>query len=328
MLVSSATRFEADLSPTDETLRRAAASAPHSPFLTPAFAQAQRRTGKEIALLSLRGDEELPMCCLAGTKRGRLRTTVEVFSLPDGGDRPEFAAGLLRFCRSVSADLLIVESLGSRTRGLPPLDGRISHRTRCEHVWGLRGKDLWAGLSANHRRNVTRARKAGVAVVAAPDEAALAAHVRLTDASLVRREQRGEDVRSGDGQASSWGVLLETGAGYLYQAHLGEDVLSSILVLKAADGAYYHSAGTSPEGMRLGASQLLIFDVATRLAGEGLAVFNLGGAEPSSEGLYRFKVGFGTSTQELEAATYQVGGVVRRGMLWLADSARAVLSRS
>ena len=328
MLVSSGTRFEADLSPPDETLRRAAASAPHSPFLTPSFAHAQRRTGKEIALLSLRGDGDLLACCLAGTKRGRLRTTVEVFSLPEGGDRPEFAEGLLRFCRSVSADLLVVESLGSRTRSLPPLAGRISHRTRCEHVWSLRGKDLWAALSANHRRNITRARKAGVAVIAAEGDSALATHLRLTDASLVRREQRGEDVRTGDLQASSWGVLLETGAGCLYQAHLGEEVLSSILVLKASDGAYYHSAGTSPDGMRLGASQLLIFDVATRLAAEGLSVFNLGGAEPASEGLYRFKVGFGTSAQELEAASYQVGGVVRRGMLWLADSARAVLSRS
>ena len=328
MLVSSGVRFEVDPAPGDGALQRAADSAPSSPFLTPAFAHAQRRAGKEIALLSLRDDGELRSCCLAATKRGRLRTTVEVFSLPDGGDRPEFAEGLRQFCRSVSADLLVVETLGSRTRGLPTLGGRISHRTRCEHVWTLPGKDLWAGLSANHRRNITRARKAGVVVAPAHEDAALATHLRLTDASLVRREQRGEDVRSGDSQAASWGLLLETHAGRLYQARLGDEVLSSILVLTAPDGAYYHSAGTSPEGMRLGASQLLIFDVATRLAAEGLSLFNLGGAEPTSEGLYRFKVGFGTTPQELEAASYQVGSVVRRGMLWLADSARAVLSRS
>ena len=328
MLVSAGARFEADLSPRDETLARAATSAPYSPFLTPAFAHAQRRTGKEIALLSLRADGDLRAYCLAGTKRGRLRTTVEVFSLPEGGDRPEFAEGLLRFCRSVSADLLDVGSLGSRTRGLPPLSGRISHQTRCEHIWSLRGKDLWSALSANHRRNITRARKGGVMVVAADGDSALATHLRLTDASLIRREQRGEDVRLGESQASGWGVLLETGAGCLYQARLGEEVLSSILVLKASDGAYYHSAGTSPDGMRLGASQLLIFDVATRLAAEGLSVFNLGGAEPANEGLYRFKIGFGTNAQELEAASYQVGSAVRRGMLWLADSARAALSRS
>lgn len=327
MLVSSGVRVEADLAPDDEALQRGANSAPHSPFLTPAFAHAQRRTGKEIALLSLRDDGELRSCCLAGTKRGRLRTTVEVFSLPEGGDGLEFAEGLRQLCRSVSADILVVDTLGSRTRRLPPLGGQISHRTRCEHVWSLRGKDLWAGLSANHRRNITRARKAGVATGPTLEDSALAAHLRLTDASLARREQRGEDVQSGDSQAASWGVLLETRAGRLYQAHLGDDVLSSILVLTASDGAYYHSAGTSPEGMRLGASQLLIFDVATRLAAEGLSIFNLGGAEPTSEGLYRFKVGFGTAPQELEAASYQVGSVVRRGMLWLADSARAVLSR-
>jgi hypothetical protein len=79
--------------------------------------------------------------------------------------------------------------------------------------------------------------------------------------------------------------------------------------------------------MRQGASQFLVLDVATRLAAEGRSLFNLGGAEPASEGLYRFKAGFGTSARQLEAATYQVAGAVRRSVLWLADSARAVLSR-
>lgn len=320
--------FDLDAAPREDVLQRAAETAPYSPFLTPAFADAQRRGGREIALLSLRRDTEMVSCCLAATKRGRLHTMVEIFSLPEGGDRPEFAEGLLHLCRSVTADLLAVDSLGSRVRGVPPLGGRISHRTRREHIWSLAGKDLWSDLSANHRRNVTRARKAGVVVAVAEGEANLERHLALTDASLARRERRGEHVQTGDPQLASWRVLLETGAASLYQARLGDEVLSSILLLKAREGAYYHSAGTSPEGMRLGASQMLIFEVATRLSVEGLSVFNLGGAEPANEGLHRFKVGFGTSSQELEAATYQVAGVVRRGVLWLADSARAVLSRS
>lgn len=319
---------ELDTAPREAALRRAAETAPYNPFLTPAFADAQRRGGKEIALLSLRNDTDLVSCCLAATKRGRLHTMVEIFSLPEGGDRPEFADGLLHLCRFVTADLLVVDSLGSRTRALPPLEGQVSHRTRREHVWSLPGKDLWSDLSANHRRNVTRARKAGVTLAVAGGEPDLESHLRLTDASLARRAQRGEHVQAGDPQLASWGGLLETGAGSLYQARLGDEVLSSILVLKALDGAYYHSAGTSPEGMRLGASQLLIYEVATRLSAESLSVFNLGGAEPANEGLHRFKVGFGTSAQDLEAATYQVGSMVRRSVLWLADSARAVFSRS
>ena len=324
----TALHFEVDRSAEDPALERASATAPSNVFLTPAFARAQRRVGWEIALLSMRHDGGEPRsCCLAGTRRGRLHTIVEIFSLPEAGDRPEFAEGLGRFCRSAGADLLAVDSLGSPFRGLPPLGGRVSHRTRCEHVWRLSGKDLASDLSANHRRNVARARKAGVAVAVADGDGGLDHHMRLTDASLARREQRGEQVEAG-GQSSTWKALLDARAGSLYQAHLGGEVLSSILVLKARDGAYYHSAGTSPEGMRLGASQLLVLEVATRLAAEGLSVFNLGGAEPASEGLHRFKTGFGTSAQELEAATYQVAGVVRRSVLWLADSARAVLIRS
>lgn len=67
----------------------------------------------------------------------------------------------------MTADRLVVDSLGSRVQGLPPLSGQISRRARYEHVWSLQGKDLWNGLSANPRRNVTRARKAGVTVFGA-----------------------------------------------------------------------------------------------------------------------------------------------------------------
>jgi hypothetical protein len=320
-------RLDVDRAAQAPALERAAATDPENAFLTPPFAEAQRRMGWEIALLTLRDDDRVHSCCLAGTKRGRLHTMVEIFSLPRGGDRPEFAEGLSGLCRAVGADLLVVDSLGSSVRGLPPLVGLVSRRSRCEHIWRLAASDLSSDLSANHRRNVTRARKAGVAAGEAAGDTGLSHHMRLTDASLARREQRGEQVEAG-GRESTWAALLDTGAAALHQARLGEEVLSSILVLKARDGAYYHSAGTSAEGMRLGASQLLVLEVATRLASEGRSVFNLGGAEPASEGLYRFKTGFGTSARELEAGTYQVAGIVRRGMLWLADSARAALSRS
>ena len=318
-------RFEADPSPADAALVRAAETAPENPFLTSAFAEAQRRMGREIALLSLRNEANWVSCCYAGVKRGGLRVTVQIFSLPAMGADSDFGDGLTRFCRSVGADLAIVDSFGSRVHGVPPLPGEVTRRSRLEHVWGLQGADLWGGLSANHRRNVTRARKSGIVMVAAEGRSGLRTHMSLTDASLARREQRGEQVETEGAHESGWGALLDTGAGTLFQAQREGEVLSSILVLKAREGAYYHSAGTSPEGMRLGASQLLVFEVASRLAAEGLSVFNLGGAEPSSEGLYRFKVGFGTAPQPLEAASYRMSGTVRRGILWLADSVRGKL---
>ena len=61
-----------------------------------------------------------------------------------------------------------------------------------------------------------------------------------------------------------------------------------MLLLFSPRVAYYHSAGTTSEGMHLGASPYLITEVAARLRVRGLE-FNLGGAEPENAGLYRFK---------------------------------------
>jgi lipid II:glycine glycyltransferase (peptidoglycan interpeptide bridge formation enzyme) len=98
----------------------------------------------------------------------------------------------------------------------------------------------------------------------------------------------------------------------LFQALVGDRLLSSILVLRAAKGGYYHSAGTTAEGMACGASHWLVQHIAQALQSEGLQQFNLGGAD--EDGLVRFKVGFGSARVELEAADIQLAGPLMRLM--------------
>jgi lipid II:glycine glycyltransferase (peptidoglycan interpeptide bridge formation enzyme) len=130
---------------------------------------------------------------------------------------------------------------------------------------------------------------------------------------MERRISRGEQV-SPDAQIGLSVALLEHHAGELFRATLGNQVLSSILVLRAARGAYYHSAGTSREGMAIGASHLLIRTVVEILRDEGIQRFNLGGADANNPGLERFKTGFGGQAVSLEAAQFYLGNRLQKGL--------------
>ena len=120
---------------------------------------------------------------------------------------------------------------------------------------------------------------------------------------MERRLSRGESVDV-DSQIRAPLALVQHGSGEFFRAMRERQILSSILVLRAPRGAYYHSAGTSREGMALGASHFLIHSVAEILRAEGFEQFNLGGAEASNPGLERFKMGFATRPVHLEAAAY------------------------
>lgn len=91
----------------------------------------------------------------------------------------------------------------------------------------------------------------------------LANHARMMEHSRDRRVARGEQISASDTK-EHW-AHLESGAGQLFQALHNGRVASSILVLRSAHTAYFHSAGTSPRGMRIGASHFLIYDVCREL---------------------------------------------------------------
>jgi hypothetical protein len=138
---------------------------------------------------------------------------------------------------------------------------------------------------------------------------------------MKRRHQLGEltpsDVEEGFPSAR---LLTEKGAGELFQAVVGGTALSSVLVLKAAEGASGDSGGTSPEGLKCGASPFLLYSICRALREESIWTFNFGPAEPNTS-MSLFKKHFGTTTVPLEFAKFYLGSEFRRK---LTDAVRLI----
>jgi hypothetical protein len=310
-------RFEATRAPDREIIARAAALSPANPFLTPNCVGARCAGGMEAWLFRVCDDKNLMTGCPAYVRAGRLGRLLEIQTLPRGVDAL-FWSGVERFCREQRITDLVIDTFGAEPTSIPAIATETARKRRSEYVVDLRAAELHRGLSSGHRRNLARGEKAGLRLRIATDAEACANHASLMAASMTRRHARGESV-SGVA-ATTVSDYVVSGAGALYQALQGDAVLSSILVLHAERGAYYHSAGTSPEGMGVGASHFLVYNVARTLAEKGFEAFNLGGADEA--GLSRFKSGFGSTKIDLEAVRCLFGSALRTklvGMLrdWL-----------
>lgn len=315
--------FHANTHPTAEDVQQIGATDPTNPFSTVAYVTAQVSLGAEAVILGIRSGSRPVVGCI-GYMRGRsIARHLDIPSAPSldlglSAAQSEFWTPLLKFSRDSGVVQLEIGSFGTRTLVLPELPPGSCRRKRREYVIALHGEP--ERLSSNHRRNINRAEKSGVRVSSTTDPEALIQHTALMAQSMERRAERGESVPEVEPDPADR-ALLDTGAAQLVQATLGERLVSSILVLRAERGAYYQSAGTSPEGMQLGASQYLILSTAAMLRAEGMERFNLGGADPEAAGLQRFKSGFGAVEVELEAASVPVGGATER-------AARRAVSRA
>jgi ribosomal protein S18 acetylase RimI-like enzyme len=288
---------------------------PANPFASCSYFESINETGSPVWVLGLTDHTGGILCgCLAHFESGRLHRTLEIPSLPSVGEDSLFWAGLREFCKDRRVTKLELGTFGSSPGvEIPSLGVQCSRRSRCEFILHLAGYAA-TQLSSNHKRNVQKAQKAGMTVKWGRSVEAAQTHHALMNQSFERRRLRGEHVGS-IGPREQHLAFLKCGAGELCQAILDGSVLSSILVLRAPQGAYYQSAGTSPEGMSKGAAQFLIHSVASQLSDIGLEVFNLGGAEEES-GLARFKEGFGAWKVHLPAASCYVGSSWRR---WLGE---------
>jgi len=284
---------------------------PTNPFATAGFFEARRQTGCAPWVLALRDDARGLQCgCGAFLRTGRLNRTLEIPSLPSVRAGSPFWDGLREFCAQHGITQLRLDTFASPHEvEIPALGAHCTRRSRCEFVLDL-GGDPTAALSANHRRNIRRAQKAGLAVRRATSAEAAIQHQSLVGQSMDRRRSRGEPVRR-IGPSLGDSALLQSGAGELFQAVRDSGALSSVLVLRAAKGGYYHSAGTSPEGMAVGASHFLLQSIGIQSRADGAELFNLGGADVES-GLARFKQGFGASPVPLPSADCYVGPAWRR----------------
>lgn len=294
-------------------------SAPQNPFLTTAYANARRRLGE--SLIMLESSSEL---CPAYLRRGRVSSALEIPSLPFPPSY-SFLTTVAAVCRDQRIYETTLNTFASPALAIPALPREIERRARTEFLLDLTvPPDQWK-ISESHRRHIRRAQKGAIAIRRGRSEG-LQDHLTLCQASMARREERGESVPSvtDDSEPRS---LVESGAAELFQAVREDVVLSSMLVIKSRTGGYYHSAGTRAAGMEIGASHFLLHSVARMLQEEGAEVFNLGGAGPDMQGLRAFKSRFGTVPVETETVRAVLCGSAHRLFVEVAHALTRVARR-
>jgi hypothetical protein len=305
--------------PDPAVLRAISELEPENALLTPAYAEFRSRQGDTPVAILAHADGERVGFTAFIVPAGRYHR-LDIESVPDVAAEHPIWQEILAFCSSRRVIRIRVDSFGSTGATIPALGREVYRRARLEYVLDLHDGVSPAGFSTNHRRNLRRAQDSGIEVAEYADPASIEGHTALIDLSKERRRERGENIYRGM-SIQGFRDIIETRAGILFQAGKpGEATLSSLLVLLSERGAYYHSAGTSPDGMSLGASQFLVASVAERLGLRGVLKFNLGGASDDQPGLARFKAGFGTRINELEAACFDnVTGLSR---LWVSIGSR------
>ena len=140
--------------------------------------------------------------------------------------------------------------------------------------------------------------KAGL-MVRIGEECCAEDHAKLIGASMKRRIDRGERIES----LPTMDTLLprlESGHCRLFQACRGDEVLSSISMAIAPTGRYLHTSGTSAEGMKIGASHYLLYEIMRVSLAEGATLLNLGGVSDPHSGLAEYKRQFGCDCWESE----------------------------
>ena len=293
-----------------------AASDESNPFLAPAWGEARRRHGREVAGLAVEDEGRTIGGALGVLGAGQLRRTLEIESAPAFADQEARAAywdGLASWCRDRGVTDLVVNTFAAPDGlRIPPLPGEVSRALRWEFVLPLQGEDLRGRLRKSHRNRVNRGAREGLRVRRGSSEAERDAHLAAVFGSRRRRRRRGESV-GGQSDPSYFHAFAATGAGEYFQAVSPDDeVLSSILVLRAPAGAYTHSSGTTPEGMERSAAHFLRFEMSEMLRDDGLEVLYMGGVSDPAGGLAEYKRGFGAEIRTLEKARAYLGSPVRK----------------
>lgn len=318
------TEFEANPHGDAQRFDSISEMSPGSPFNTAAYADAAVSAGLQPYSLCVIADRRMVDGCLGLMTAGSWRRRLEIPSIPRLREPDVFWAGVERFCDDNSVTDLQVDSFASEEARLPAFRHRLSHRQRREYSVNLE-IDLDAALSKSHRKNIKKARKADLTITRTGMPAACRHHLMLMAKSASRRTARGELVDIPP-DCTLHAALLKSGAGEIFQACAGDDIYSSIMIIKGPKSAYYHSAGTSPAGMKSGASPFLISEVARTLQREGFGSLNLGGAD--TDGLREFKFGFGAVEVPLEAASYSMISPGRRNVRWFVHIAKRVPAKA
>ena len=304
--------FRVVRNPSDAELGLLQSASPANPFVSAPYVAARRALGATAVLFEAENPNSAPACAIGYACGRPFSRSLEITSSPWCANATDFWSGVREFCRQSHVADVAIDSYGAASVTLPTWVAPMQLRDRTEWVLQLGSVDSLT-YASNHRRNINKARKLGVTMTSTTDPAAAQLHGQIMAASMQRRALRGENVPViEDCNARYDAAFLASGAARLFQAVHDGEVVSSLLLLHAPSGAYYQSAGTTPEGMAIGASTFLVSEIIRTLAAEGKTVFNLGGAGPENEGLQRFKSGFGAQPVPLQAATYQLASPIHR----------------
>lgn len=277
----------------------------------PEFLRAAAGPGAELVLFTVSTGDVLIAAAVGFERRGRLFSQLTLPTQPvftSGADL--LWQGISDYGRSRRIAAVGVHSFeGSALLEPPPSLGRLTSRTpREEFVIDLATplEQLLAACSENHRRNIKKAVKQGLDVQFVTTAAAAEQHADLFRHSMERRAARGEDVGL-ETDAALVRRLLAARAGVLAQVRRDNDVLTSLLILTTASHGYYHSGGSAPEGMKVGASHFAMWRTMEMLRSRGVRSFCLGGASAKdSAGLTAFKLGFSPRRIALAHLRYEL----------------------
>ena len=298
------------LDPSDDSLARLSDLSGGLCHYSPAFLRGN--SDAPITLFLEEGADGRPVAGAVGyERRGRLFGKLTLPTLPivtaaaPGGGAQLWAA-IRAHCRSRRIATVSRHSFEGQASLAPPLGDIRSSTAREEFVVDLAPEPdrLFGACTENHRRNIKKAEKQQLAMSFVTADADAAAHAALFRHSMERRAARGEDVAL-DTDAHAVARLLRSGAGALAQVRRDSTILASLLILSTPTRAYYHSGGSAPEGMKLGASHFAVWRAMQTLRERGVRSFCLGGVSArDSEGLTNFKLGFAPRRVALAHTVY------------------------
>ncbi len=154
---------------------------------------------------------------------------------------------------------------------------------------------LLRGLSANHRRCIKKARRAGIEVTFSDRPEELDAFAELYVLTMIRVGARREYFFPRSSFRNLF-ALLPRGSVWLASARLQGRIIAAYLILCGKTFAHYHLGASHDDARSRGANHLLMFESLLFAQSLGRTRMHLGGGYGArNDGLLRFKRGFGGS---------------------------------
>jgi hypothetical protein len=250
-----------------------------------------------------------PFTAAFGTlRKGRLNRHLTL-TLADEISEPEtFWDGIAGFARRHGVTKIGIESLGTPRAEIPAFPDEVARDSAATYVVPLT-ESMSAAMARNHLRNIKTAQAQGIELARQPEHIAIREHVALWNSSMQRRASRGERIASSL-NSEMVECYLGSGEGRLFQAQAAGETLSSMLIVKIGNTAFYDTGGTSERGMKAGASYLLASKIMQIMRDLGCRSLNLGATSPKLTGLIRFKMGFGSVPWEFEVEDRRFNSVL------------------